>query len=210
MTFNKYCFLTIFCYGLVFFLPALATSAQMAIFFTTLFYLCGALFMFLLYTKSLPFLLIEKRSSTWPKILFWGLLGIFIAIFLQNIAITIESLFREYTTSENTQSIIAVVRQQPLFVLAVMFGGPIMEEFVFRRALLGFIANYSTLWLGTILSSLIFALAHNDGHLLVYFFLGCFFAWLYYHTGKIWTSIITHIGMNGLVILLQLLFAFTF
>ncbi|WP_267548719.1 CPBP family intramembrane metalloprotease [Enterococcus faecalis] len=39
----------------------------------------------------------------------------------------------------------------------------------------------------------------------LYFFMGFFFALLYKQTGKIWTSIIAHCGMNTIVIIVQLL-----
>ncbi|HCO04648.1 MAG TPA: CPBP family intramembrane metalloprotease, partial [Enterococcus faecalis] len=39
----------------------------------------------------------------------------------------------------------------------------------------------------------------------VYFFMGFFFALLYKQTGKIWTSVIAHCGMNTIVIIVQLL-----
>ncbi|OSP65982.1 hypothetical protein EFP6CTSP_04145 [Enterococcus faecium] len=59
-------------------------------------------------------------------------------------------------------------------------------------------------WVGAVISSLLFAFAHNDGHLLIYFFLGFFFSLEYKATGRIWTSMITHVGMNTLVVLVQL------
>lgn len=80
-----------------------------------------------------------------------------------------------------------------------------MEEFVFRRALVGIIANYSNIWIGVIVSAVAFAFAHSDNHLLVYILLGLFFSGLYALTGRIWTSMITHVGMNTLVIIIQLL-----
>ena len=47
-----------------------------------------------------------------------------------------------------------------------------MEEFVFRRSILGIVEKYTNFWVGAVISSLLFAFAHNDGHLLIYFFLG--------------------------------------
>lgn len=80
-----------------------------------------------------------------------------------------------------------------------------MEEFVFRRALVGIIGKYTNVWIGVGISAMAFAFAHNDGHLLVYLFLGLFFSGLYAYTGSIWTSMITHVGMNSLVVVIQLL-----
>ena len=47
---------------------------------------------------------------------------------------------------------------------------------------------------------------HNAGveRFVIYFFLGFFFSLEYKATGRIWTSMITHVGMNTLVVLVQL------
>lgn len=207
MTLNRYSLLTIFCYGLAFFIPAFFADPNQAVLATTLSYLIGAVVMILLYVYQKEPLKIEKNTASKLSILIWGIVGIFIALILQNIAANIEGLFGELQPSQNTQNIITIILQRPIFAVAVMIGGPIMEEFVFRRALFGILAKYSNYWIGLILSSLAFAFAHNDGHLLVYFFLGSFFLWLYTHTGKIWTSIITHVGMNTLVVIVQIALA---
>ena len=103
--------------------------------------------------------------------------------------------------SANTQGILELIFQNPLMILAVMIGGPIMEEFVFRRAIMGMVTRRSNLWLGVLVSAVLFALMHQDGHWLLYSALGAFFSLQYIITGSIWTSVITHVGMNTLVIL---------
>ncbi|NGW67999.1 CPBP family intramembrane metalloprotease, partial [Staphylococcus aureus] len=67
------------------------------------------------------------------------------------------------------------------------------------------IQPFTNFWIAATVSSAIFSLAHADGHFFVYFFMGFFFALLYKQTGKIWTSIIAHCGMNTIVIIVQLL-----
>lgn len=139
------------------------------------------------------------------KIILYGFIGIFIALMLQALAVTLESFFFENSgPSDNTQDIIQIILKAPVFILATTIAGPIMEEFVFRRSLLGIIGKYTNFWVGAIVSSLLFAFAHNDGHLLVYFFLGFFFSLQYKMTGRIWTSMITHVGMNTLVVIAQI------
>ena len=97
-----------------------------------------------------------------------------------------------------------MILKAPAFILATTIAGPIMEEFVFRRSILGIVEKYTNFWVGAVISSLLFAFAHNDGHLLIYFFLGFFFSLQYKTTGRIWTSMITHVGMNTLVVIVQL------
>ncbi|MDV4746238.1 CPBP family intramembrane metalloprotease, partial [Enterococcus faecium] len=209
----KYSFLSIFCYGLIFISPlilasiGLVKSTSELITATAVMYILGAVVLAIFYFKQREPLAIESavKKASVPKIVIYGLVGIFVALLLQSIAVMLESvLFGEATPSENTQNIIQMIMEAPAFILATTIAGPIMEEFVFRRSILGIISRYSNFWIGAVISSLLFAFAHNDGHLLIYFFLGFFFSLEYKATGRIWTSMITHVGMNTLVVLVQL------
>lgn len=213
MSLKKYSFLSIFCYGLIFISPlilasiGLVKSTSELITATAVMYILGAVVLAIFYFKQREPLAIESavKKASVPKIVIYGLVGIFVALILQSIAVMLESiLFGEATPSENTQNIIQMIMEAPAFILATTVAGPIMEEFVFRRSILGIISRYSNFWVGAVVSSLLFAFAHNDGHLLIYFFLGFFFSLEYKATGRIWTSMITHVGMNTLVVLVQL------
>ncbi|MGI8168545.1 CPBP family intramembrane glutamic endopeptidase [Enterococcus lactis] len=213
MSLKKYSFLSIFCYGLIFISPlilasiGLVKSTSELITATAVMYILGAVVLAIFYFKQREPLAIESavKKASVPKIVIYGLVGIFVALLLQSIAVMLESvLFGEATPSENTQNIIQMIMEAPAFILATTTAGPIMEEFVFRRSILGIISRYSNFWVGAVISSLLFAFAHNDGHLLIYFFLGFFFSLEYKATGRIWTSMITHVGMNTLVVLVQL------
>ncbi|EGP5214283.1 CPBP family intramembrane metalloprotease [Enterococcus faecium] len=213
MSLKKYSFLSIFCYGLIFISPlilasiGLVKSTSELITATAVMYILGAVILAIFYFKQREPLAIESavKKASVPKIVIYGLVGIFVALILQSIAVMLESiLFGEATPSENTQNIIQMIMEAPAFILATTVAGPIMEEFVFRRSILGIISRYSNFWIGAVVSSLLFAFAHNDGHLLIYFFLGFFFSLEYKATGRIWTSMITHVGMNTLVVLVQL------
>ncbi|HFD1775641.1 TPA: lysostaphin resistance A-like protein [Enterococcus faecium] len=213
MSLKKYSFLSIFCYGLIFISPlilasiGLVKSTSELITATAVMYILGAVVLAIFYFKQREPLAIESavKKASAPKIVIYGLVGIFVALILQSIAVMLESvLFGEATPSENTQNIIQMIMEAPAFILATTVAGPIMEEFVFRRSTLGIISRYSNFWVGAVISSLLFAFAHNDGHLLIYFFLGFFFSLEYKATGRIWTSMITHVGMNTLVVLVQL------
>ena len=213
MSLKKYSFLSIFCYGLIFISPlilasiGLVKSTSELITATAVIYILGAVVLAIFYFKQREPLAIESavKKASAPKIVIYGLVGIFVALILQSIAVMLESvLFGKATPSENTQNIIQMIMEAPAFILATTVAGPIMEEFVFRRSILGIISRYSNFWVGAVISSLLFAFAHNDGHLLIYFFLGFFFSLEYKATGRIWTSMITHVGMNTLVVLVQL------
>ena len=205
MSLKKYALSTILIYGVAFFIPVAFISSGATIPATTVSYIAGAILMIFLYFKQNEPLSFERKQPKVSAIIVYGLTGIIAAILLQNFAVFIESLFGEVAASQNTENIITIILQNPIFALAAMIGGPIMEEFVFRRALVGIIANYSNIWIGVIVSAVAFAFAHSDNHLLVYILLGLFFSGLYALTGRIWTSMITHVGLNTLVIIIQLL-----
>ena len=80
----------------------------------------------------------ERFSNNTASVLLWGLIGMFIAIVVQTFASIIEVNFLGSSMeSENTQFLMEVVRNYPLFLLLVGIAGPVMEEFVFRKAMFG-------------------------------------------------------------------------
>ncbi len=177
-------------------------------------YFAGAAAIVTVYKAArFPFPLEQKKKSL-PRILIWGILGVGLSVLLQNILIQLEVLFfGGQLTSENTENITSIIQSAPFFMIAVAICGPIMEEFVFRFALPNLIVNNLTndsmpksglFWLAAVISSLIFAVFHFDGHYLLYTGLSLFFFWLYRHTGSIWTSVITHTCMNAVVIAARL------
>jgi membrane protease YdiL (CAAX protease family) len=126
---------------------------------------------------------------------------------LQFVVSYVTFILGQNPASANTATLVTLAKINPFFVLAITVGAPIMEELVFRKVLFG---NLSTLFgmrsnLGltimAIISSLAFAFMHNDSHIFLYAAIGLLFCWLYYKTGRIQTSMIAHILMNGLVVL---------
>ncbi|MGM0125349.1 hypothetical protein IGI37_002747 [Enterococcus sp. AZ194] len=222
MSLKKYSFLTVFFYGLSLMLPGffvqvgLISSANqkvsymgisitpylLSVILSSLFGMLLLLYFYTRQTEPLPF---ERKKKTLLQIFLVAIVGIVLALVLQYWLAIVESwLFQSTATSKNTQTITQTVLELPVYVLVTTIIAPIMEELVFRRAFLGFINHYSNFGVGAIISSLFFAIAHQDGHLLIYFSLGLLFSLLYYFTGSIWTSICTHIGMNLVVLLIQL------
>ncbi|MGX7197423.1 CPBP family intramembrane glutamic endopeptidase [Enterococcus olivae] len=208
MSIKKYSLLTIGIYAVAYYLPSIATDLDGQVILTTITYLLGAACLTGLYLKQKKKLSFETTQFSWILCLLLGFLGIFAAIYLQNIVLYIEQFLGQDITSANTSGAIQIILQQPLFMTAVMIGGPIMEEFVFRRALVGLMESSINVWLAIGISSVLFALIHQDGHLLLYFSLGFFFSSLYYLTGRIWTPILAHVGMNSLVVIVQLFYPF--
>ena len=201
MSEKKYTTLTVLTYFIAFLAPAFGPTLEIRIILTILTYLIGSIVMIRLYKKTSQPLSFEANPMSRGRIITLGIIGIFLAILLQNVMITIELYFDGQVDSANTQGILELIFQNPLMILAVMIGGPIMEEFVFRRAIMGMVTRRSNLWLGVLVSAVLFALMHQAGHWLLYSALGALFSLQYIITGSIWTSVISHVGMNTLVIL---------
>ncbi|EOH98018.1 CPBP family intramembrane glutamic endopeptidase [Enterococcus pallens] len=209
MSTKRYLFLTIFTYGLVLFSPVIfapfiGANVQQLIQISTVSYIAGALLLLLYWKKSQP-LTIERTNRSGISSILLGLASILISLVLQMVLLQIETrLTNQPAASQNTQNIVQLMQENSVFIIATTVAGPIMEEMVFRRAIFGSLNERFGFLLPAIISSLLFALAHQDGHYLLYGGLGFFFCWLYQYTGKIWTSMITHVGMNLIVIIAQL------
>lgn len=209
MNAKKYSFITIFTYGLVLFSPVIylqvfhANPSQI-IQLTTLTYFLGAALMIFYRYKSQLFGIESQQKNVLIAILI-GVIGIPVSLLLQMLILQIEQRFLgQSATSQNTQNIVDLIMNNMVFIFATTIAGPIMEEFVFRRGIFGTLEKRFGFLIPALLSSLLFAFAHNDGHYLLYAGLGFLFCGMYRYTGRIWTSMITHVGMNLLVILTQL------
>ncbi|MEG0732639.1 MAG: type II CAAX endopeptidase family protein [Vagococcus sp.] len=186
---------------------AMSFSASQITNLTAMMYIISAVILIFINSKTNKNNTLSNHSETTQKVILVGISGIFVSWFLQAILALIEiQLLNQPMGSQNTQEITNLIKSAPFFILAVTIAGPIMEEFVFRFSLINFLNQKLNIWLSAIISSLIFAILHGDGHYLVYTGLGFFFFLLYRKTGSLLTSIITHAGMNTLVIVAQLFF----
>ncbi|CAG9623536.1 CPBP family intramembrane glutamic endopeptidase [Sutcliffiella rhizosphaerae] len=138
----------------------------------------------------------------------WSMLGFPIALIGQAVAGLIQQqVFGIQPGSENTQQIMGFVSAFPLMIFAVAVAGPILEEIIFRKIIFGAIYKRFNFAAGLIVSSLLFAVVHQDfKHLLVYFVMGGIFAFLYVKTNRIIVPIIAHVGMNSFVVIVQYVF----
>jgi membrane protease YdiL (CAAX protease family) len=209
MSLKKTSIYMIITYLISFFFPVFFTSfSQEAIINANIFaYIVGAIVMIILYYKNNePTLVRQEAPLESPVFTFLlGFSGIFISLFIQSLISYIGVLISgEVTVSQNTQNIIEVITKYPLFAIITIIGGPILEEFVYRRSIISLDQPETNFWVAAVLSSAVFSLAHRDGLFFSYFFMGLFFAILYKKTGRIWTSIIAHCGMNALVVVIQL------
>ncbi|TSI04523.1 CPBP family intramembrane glutamic endopeptidase [Lysinibacillus sp. BW-2-10] len=145
----------------------------------------------------------EKASI--PVSIGWGIIGFFLVYFGQIIGAYIEAALGIKAGSENTETIMLVTEVAPIMMLATVFFGPILEEFVFRRVVFGSLIQTQSFWVAGLISSIIFAAIHLDfTHIILYTISGFVFAFLYYKTKRILTSIIAHMLLNGVLTILTL------
>ncbi|MGL4643221.1 MAG: lysostaphin resistance A-like protein [Vagococcus fluvialis] len=212
MSINKNTLWTVFAYACVLMSPVFFSKLPfipnaMLANLTAVMYILGAIILTVINLKTNKSNTLSEKKDDYGLIVSLGLIAIVGSYFLQMIVVLIEVfVFKMPIESENTQNIAAIIRNSPFFMLAVMIGGPIMEEFVFRFSIINFLNQKLNIWVSAIISSFLFAAIHNDGHYLRYGSLGFLFFLVYKKTGSLLTAIIAHAGMNSFVVILQLVF----
>lgn len=157
-----------------------------------------------------------ERSYKEPKrFLFqYALLGFIVVMIYQMVASLINMLiFGQPQQSPNTERLMEIAKQMPIFIILISVVGPILEEYVFRKVLFGELYNriksnkIVSFLIASIISSLLFAIAHNDiKFILVYFGMGMIFSLAYVLTKRIAVPIMIHMFQNGFVVLIQVFF----
>ncbi|WP_052245946.1 CPBP family intramembrane glutamic endopeptidase [Sporosarcina sp. ZBG7A] len=145
-----------------------------------------------------------KKEPIWKSIM-WGILGFFLALGGQMIAGTIEKAIGITEGSASTAKLTEIASVAPILIVCIVLFAPILEETVFRRVLFGGIYTKTNFWIATIVSALIFAAVHNElEHILTYLMPGLVFSYVYYRSKRIWTPMISHMLMNGFVMIVML------
>lgn len=153
----------------------------------------------------------EKKSPLYATVL-WIIGGTFLAYTSQIVAGLINVyLLGNPVESQNTEGIIDMVLGAPYMVILVVVLGPIIEEYVFRRAifaelyeLMASMNKVVAFLLAGLISGLVFALAHWDfTHIIIYLAMSYTFSFVYLMTKRLIVPIMVHMLMNGIVVLLQ-------
>ena len=161
------------------------------------------------------FALIQRNKQFWQvfkgekssigEAVGWGIIGFFLVLFGQSIGAYIEMALGIDMGSENTEAIMNITNIAPIMILATVLFGPVLEELVFRRVIFGSLIQNYNFWISSIVSAIFFAAIHMDfTHILLYTICGMIFAFLYYKTKRLLTSIIAHILLNGFVTFVQM------
>ncbi|MFC7393520.1 CPBP family intramembrane glutamic endopeptidase [Scopulibacillus cellulosilyticus] len=145
----------------------------------------------------------EPHQASLADSALWAFGGIFLVFVAQIVAGLIEQhIFGESSESKNTDQIMDMAKMSPYVILVISIIGPILEETVFRKVIFGSIYKKTNFFIAGLISSLIFAFAHMDKHILVYTLVGFVLCYLYKKSGRIIVSMFAHAAMNSLVVLL--------
>ena len=147
------------------------------------------------------------EKATTSQAIGWGIIGFFLVLIGQIIGAYIEMKLGIEAGSENTASLVEIAKLAPVMIIVIAVIGPILEEFVFRRVIFGSFFQVWGFWLSAIVSAIVFAAIHFDfTHILLYTICGLIFAFLYYKTKRLLTSIVAHILLNSYVSVINLNF----
>src|SRR5690625_1271938 len=80
----------------------------------------------------------QRDAATLSEVIRWSIIGFFLSWFAQIVAINIElRIFGIEPGSENTDVIMQITKQAPLFLIIPIFIAPILEELIFRKIIFG-------------------------------------------------------------------------
>lgn len=145
------------------------------------------------------------EKATTSQAIGWGIIGFFLVLIGQMVGAYIEMKLGIEAGSENTASLVEIAKLAPVMIIVIAVIGPILEEFVFRRVIFGSFFQVWGFWLSAIVSAIVFAAIHFDfTHILLYTICGLIFAFLYYKTKRLLTSIVAHILLNSYVSVINL------
>ena len=155
--------------------------------------------------KSFVRPLTGKAAST-PNAIAWGVLGFIMVLYGQAFAANIEiKFFGIEPGSDNTANFMELANSVPFVIFSIVLFAPILEELIFRRIIFGTLLPKTNFFIAALISSLAFAVIHFEfTHILIYAVSGFIFAFIYYKTKRIITSMIAHMLLNGFVVIAQL------
>ena len=147
---------------------------------------------------------LKGKSSPLLQTIGWGVIGFFLVLFGQAFAATIEQKFGVDPGSENTTQFIEIAQAVPLAILSIVLFAPILEELIFRRIIFGTLLPKTNFFVAASVSAIVFGIIHFDfTHILLYAVSGFIFSFIYYKTKRIMASMISHMLLNGFVVLVQ-------
>lgn len=112
-----------------------------------------------------------------------------------------------FTTDPELQEVAQIVSREwsllkTLYVGMAIFVAPVYEELLYRGVFFPYLVKRSCLLIGTLVSSVLFAVMHNNaGSLISLTLLSMVLSLAYWRTGSLWVSIGVHMIFNAITIL---------
>lgn len=140
--------------------------------------------------------------------------GFFLSLFAQMIFGMINTyILKQPTISQNTENVMGMAMDAPIFIILIAIVGPILEEFVFRKVIFGELyeaikgARWISFTISVLISGFIFSCAHMDfDHTLIYMGMSLVFSALYVWSNRIIVPIAAHMSMNAFVVIINIVF----
>lgn len=149
--------------------------------------------------------IIEDKKIDWQKFVTWTLISAIGAIVIQFGLTFIEQVFFHLSTSsQNTLALLATAKGYPYYLIYIVLCASIMEEIVFRRVFFANLIRPTNVYLAAIIASVLFAFLHQDSRFLIYLLMSIWFCFVYYRSKNIYVSATSHIIMNAVVIILNI------
>ncbi|MEJ9125330.1 type II CAAX endopeptidase family protein [Bacillus cereus] len=144
-----------------------------------------------------------KGLDTFCSWFIWSFCGLVVVLIGE---FTVEWIISKFVAfnpiSQNTNSIVDMIHIVPLFLVATVLLGPIIEEVIFRKIIFGTLIQKYNFWFSSIISSLCFAIVHGElTHMPIYVIMGLVTSYLYYKTGRIIVPIMTHVLVNYVTVM---------
>lgn len=179
-------------------------AAAWALFSTNL---VAAIIFALLILPNKKFMKVFKgQPASIGNTVLWGFIGFLLALFGQMAAGMIESaLFGIEAGSENTAFLSDIAKVSPIIIVSMVIFAPLLEEILFRRVLFGGLYQKTNFIVAALVSAIVFAAVHGElEHLLIYMAPAIVFSYTYYRTKRLLAPMISHLLMNGFVVIIQL------
>ncbi|MFJ7557753.1 lysostaphin resistance A-like protein [Bacillus thuringiensis] len=145
----------------------------------------------------------SKGFDTFCSWFIWSFCGVVVVLIGE---FTVEWIILKFVVfdpmSQNTNLIMDMIQAVPLFIVATVLIGPIIEEVIFRKIMFGTLIQKFSFWFSSIISSLCFAIVHGElTYVPIYIIMGLVTSYLYYKTERIIVPIMTHVLVNYVTVM---------
>ena len=195
-------------FGLLLILSVITDSIELSL---AGFMLFSGIIIYFILKNSMPSDQFNKLLAFPKTSEIWRLIGIVLALDLfviMPIHVVVTTLVFPDAAQQEVITMFDDASNSKIFLLAFTISilTPFAEEFLFRGFILGALLKRYTVNQSIVISSIIFAIAHEPIAMFLAFGGGLLYAWLRVKTGSIFPSMIAHAIWNGFITLVVLFY----